>query len=220
MHPDLRLDAGELPIEGLGQELEIAVLAVRLDGAPVVRRFLDLDQRTAGVGDVAELRVHDVAEIEDHRAVVDVELVPQHRRQRRRADRAELHRPVGHPLCHFPELGIFERAARQLPAHHARLIRLLDLPQDLARAQVMAGHPAARGVAMALDPAEALDRIEEPRLAAHRQVEAAVAVGHDVEPGRFLFGDDAGDRVEVLLAEQRIAQRRPERSPVQAAVEP
>ena len=55
---------------------------------------------------------------------------------------------------------------------------------------------------MAVDAAETLDRIEEPGLAAHGQIEAAVAVRHDVEPGGFLLGDDAGDRVEILLAEQ------------------
>ena len=73
---------------------------------------------------------------------------------------------------------------------------------------------------MALDAAETLDRIEEPGLAADGQIEAAVAVGHDIEPGGFLLGDDAGDRVEILLAEQRIAERGLERSAVQAAVEP
>ena len=73
---------------------------------------------------------------------------------------------------------------------------------------------------MAVDAAEPLDRIEEPGLAADGEVEAAVAVGHDVEPGGFLLGDDAGDRVEILFAEQRVAQRGLERPAVQAAVEP
>ncbi len=73
---------------------------------------------------------------------------------------------------------------------------------------------------MAADAAETFDRIEEPGLAAHGQIEAAVAVGHDIEPGGFLLGDDAGDRVEILLAEQRIAERGLERSAGQAAVEP
>ena len=60
---------------------------------------------------------------------------------------------------------------------------------------------------MACDAAETLDRIEEPRFAADREIEAAVAVGHDVEPGGFLFSDDARDRIEVLLAEQGVAER-------------
>ena len=65
---------------------------------------------------------------------------------------------------------------------------------------------------MALDAGDALDRIEEPGLAADREIEAAVAVGDDIEAGGLLLGDDAGDGVEVLLAEQRIAQRRLERA--------
>ena len=73
---------------------------------------------------------------------------------------------------------------------------------------------------MAAHTADPFDGIEEPRLAAHGEIEAAVAVGHDIEPGGFLLGDDAGDRVEILLAEQGIAQRRLERPPGQAAVEP
>ena len=73
---------------------------------------------------------------------------------------------------------------------------------------------------MAGDAAEPLDRIEEPGLAADGEIEAAVAVGHDIEPGGFLLGDDARDRVEVLLAEKRIAERRAERAALEIAVEP
>jgi len=51
---------------------------------------------------------------------------------------------------------------------------------------------------MAVDAAQPFDGIEEPRLAAHGEIEAAVAVGHDIEPRGFLLGDDAGDRVEIL----------------------
>ena len=102
-----------------------------------------------------------------------------------------------------------------LSATIAGLIGLLHLPQDLAGLQPVAPHPAARGVAVALDAAQPLDRIEEPRLAADREVEAAVAVGDDVEPGRLLRVDHRGDGVEVLLAEQRVAHRRLERAAVE-----
>ena len=187
---------------------------------PMVRRLLHLDQRAAGGGHVAELRVHDVAEIEDHRLVVVVELVPQHRRERGGADGAEFHRPVRHALRDLPERGVFQRTARELLAHDAGLIGLLHLPQYLAGTQPVARHPAPRGVAVAADAAETFDRIEEPGLAAHGQIEAAVAVRHDIEPCGFLLGDDAGDRVEILFAEQGIAERGLERSAGQAAVKP
>jgi hypothetical protein len=39
-------------------------------------------------------------------------------------------------------------------------------------------------------------------------IEAAVAARHDVERDCFLFGDAAGDRVKLLLAEQGIPERR------------
>ena len=60
---------------------------------------------------------HDVAEIDDHRLVVFIERVPQHRRQGGGADGAELQRPVCQALRDLPELGVFQRTARQLLAY-------------------------------------------------------------------------------------------------------
>src|SRR5271165_100858 len=71
-----------------------------------------------------------------------------------------------------------------------------------------------------MDAAEPLNRIKEPRLAADDQVEAAVAVGDDVKSGGLLRVDDRRDGVEILLAEQRVAQCSLERPAVEAAVEP
>jgi hypothetical protein len=51
------------------------------------------------------------------------------------------------------------------------------------------------------DAAEPFDRIEEPGFAADREVEAAVAVGDDVEPCGLLRIDHRSDRIEILLAE-------------------
>jgi len=73
---------------------------------------------------------------------------------------------------------------------------------------------------MPLDAAEPLDGIEEPGLAAHRQVEAAVAVRHDVESRGFLGIDDGGHGVEILLAEHRVAEGGLERSAGQIRVVP
>src|SRR6516164_7622897 len=81
MYPDLSVHAGELAIECLGEKLEIGIRALRLLGAHMVRRLLHLDQWAADSDQIAELRVHDVAELEDHRLVVVIELVPQHRRE-------------------------------------------------------------------------------------------------------------------------------------------
>ncbi len=73
---------------------------------------------------------------------------------------------------------------------------------------------------MAADAAETLDRVEKPRLAADREIEAAVAVGDDVETGRLLRVDDRGDGVEVLLAKQRVAECGLERAAGKAGIEP
>src|SRR5712671_4592177 len=149
-----------------------------------------------------------------------VVLVPQHAGEAGRADRAELDRTVAEALGDLPDRGVFERAAGQFVGNDTRLVRLLHLPQDLAGPQAMALHPAARGVAVAGNAAEPLDRIEEPGFAADREIEAAVAIADDVEPGGFLRVDDRGDRVEILLAEQGIAHRRFERAPIEAGVVP
>src|SRR6185437_8707225 len=78
----------------------------------------------------------------------------------------------------------------------------------------------ARCVAMAFDAGDALDGIEEPRLAADGEIESAVAVGDDVEARGFLRVDDRRYRIEILFAEQRLTQRRLERSAIQAEIEP
>src|SRR5207247_6480622 len=43
-------------------------------------------------------------------------------------------------------------------------------------------------------------------LASHRQIEAAVAVRHDVEARGLLGIDDGGHGIEILLAEHRVAE--------------
>jgi hypothetical protein len=83
---------------------------------------------------------------------------------------------------------------------YSRVLRI-HFPQDATRAQAVPLHPAARGVTVAVHAAEPFDRIEEPRLAAHRQIEPAVAVGYDVEASRLLSVDDACDGVQILLTE-------------------
>src|SRR5215470_13675364 len=220
VRPDLGVDPSQLPVERLGEELEVGVGAVGPRGAPVVRWLLDLDQRAAGGGQLAELGVHDVRQVVDERSIVAVVLVPQHAGESGGADGAELHGPVGEPLSDFPEGDVLERPARELLLHDGWLIRLLHLPQDPAGPQLVPLHPAPRGVLVAAETAEALDGVEEPGLAADGQVEAAVAVGHDVEPRGLLGIDDRSHGVLILLAEHRVAQRRLERAAGEVLVVP
>src|SRR5262249_35756545 len=84
----------------------------------------------------------------------------------------------------------------------------------------VARHPPARGIAVAEDATQTFDRIKEPGLAAHGEIETTIAVRDDVEPRALLFADDAGDCVKVLFAKQGIAERGLEGSPGEAAVKP
>jgi hypothetical protein len=186
----------------------------------MMRRFFHLDQWTTGIRHLAELGIHNVAQIQHQLPVVLVVFVPQHAGQGRRADRTKLHRTVGQALRHLPQRRVFQRPAAKLVFHHAGLVRLLHFPQDMPRLDVVPAHPAARRVTMALDAGEALDRVEEPGFATDREIEAAVTVGDDVEPRRLLRIDDRGDGVEVLFAEQRFAECRLERTTIQTEIEP
>src|SRR5439155_14417076 len=138
--------------------------------------------------------------------------------QGRRADRAELDRAIAQALGDLPQGRVFERAAAEFLFDDRRLVGLLHLPQDPAGAYIVPRHPALRGAPVTVDAAQPLDRVEEPRLAADDEVEAAVAVCDDVEPGGLLCVDDRRDGVEVLLAKERVAQGRLERAAVAAAV--
>src|SRR6516164_106811 len=118
-------------------------------------RFLDLDQGTPGGSELTQFGVHDVAEIEHHRPVIGVMLVPQHAGQGRRADSAELDRTVTEALGDLPQCRVFKRATGQFFFDDCRLVSLLYLPQDPAGADVVPRHPALRGAAVAVDAAEA-----------------------------------------------------------------
>jgi len=59
-----------------------------------------------------------------------------------------------------------------------------------------------------------------PRPTGEVLVKVVVAVGEDVEAGALLVGDDGRVRVEELLAEANVEQRRIERPTPQALVVP
>src|SRR5262245_5289705 len=70
------------------------------------------------------------------------------------------------------------------------------------------------------DAGQALDHVEEPRLAPHGEIEARVAVGDDVEPGHLLLARETRHSVEVLLAEARVTKRVLEAAAAQLFREP
>ena len=182
-------------------------------------RLLDLDDLAARSRHLAELDVEDVGHVHDQLALGSVVLVHEHLHQGLGADGAELHRPVGEALRGLVQRGVLEIAGGELFPHDGRLIRLHHLVEDAARTQHL---PVARGggVGVAGDAAQPLDRVVEPRLAAHGEVEARVAVGEDVEPRALLLRQEAGHRVEILLAKAGMTQRVLEGAAVQLLGEP
>ena len=131
---------------------------------------------------------------------------------------------AGACLCDPPELGVLERIARvvldladdarppprRLDLVHQRPGRELELP--VARAFVLQF--------LVLEPFPALQRVVVPRAAREVLVEVVVAVREDVEPRALLLGDHGRVRVEELLAEADVEQRRIKRPSPQAAVVP
>ena len=94
-------------------------------------------------------------------------------------------------------------APRRLDLVHQRPRR--ELEQPVARALVLQ--------LLVLEPLPALQRVVVPRAAGEVLVEVVVAVREDVEPRTLLFGDHGRVRVQELLAEADVEQRRVEGRP-------
>ncbi len=94
------------------------------------------------------------------------------------------------------------------------MVGLLDFVQDVTGLHIGVLEEM-RLVTEALDAVQAFDSVEEPGTPPDLEVEARVAIHQDVETRAFLLVDVAGDRVGVLLAIERIAERHLERPPAQ-----
>ena len=194
------------------------------------RRLLDLDHLGPGGRELAQLEVHRGGHVPDQLLlVVEVVLgrvaVEEDREHLRRAGPeldglARRRAGLGDP----PQLGVLERVPRVVLdlADDARPApRRLDLVHQ--RPGREREQPVARALVLellVLEPLPALQRVVVPRAAGEVLVEVVVAVGEDVEPGALLVGDHGGVRVEELLAEADVEQRRVERPAPQAAVVP
>ena len=220
MRPDFGLDSFDLAVERFGIVPEFLVGRRRVGAAgEMVRRFLDLNDGTAGVRQLAQLLVQRRGQVHDEFVVALVVLVPQHHRQTRGADGPEFHGVAGHLLGGLPDRGKMQRAARDVVGHRRRMVGFLHFVQDVAGFDVGIVQKMRR-IAVAADAVQPLDRIEKPGSAADFQVEARIPVGEDVQTGLILFVHVAGHRVDVLLAVQRIAHCDLERPAAQALGEP
>jgi hypothetical protein len=75
----------------------------------------------------------------------------------------------------------FEPIREVYTRHSGRIaIHGTSIMVHLAGTDVVPRHPTLRGAAVAVNVAQSLGRLEEPRLAADREVEVAVVIGHDV----------------------------------------
>ena len=79
------------------------------------------------------------------------------------------------------------------------------VPKNVPGANGEVARPAGRQVSPPFDAAQPLEWVEDPGLAPNGEVEAGITIGQNVEPGHRLLREDAGDSVEVLLTEERVA---------------
>ena len=131
--------------------------------------------------------------------------VDEHLDERLSGDGPELHGPRGEALGGLEEGRVLQPAARDRLADHRRLIGLHHLIENVTGPE-RAPAAARRTVDVAGDAAQTLDHVEEPRLAAHGEIEARVAVGDDVEPRHLLLSNQTRHRVQVLFAEARVPE--------------
>ena len=230
---DPQLDVIEpvhLVVERVDEEVEQLRLVRVEAGDEVDRRLLDLDHLRPGGRELAQLGVHRGRHVPDELLlVVEVVLgrvaVEEDREHLRRAGPeldglARGRARLGDP----PQLGVLERVARVVLdlADHARPApRRLDLVHQRPGRELQ--QPVTRTLVLqllVLEPRPALQRVVVPRAAGEVLVQVVVAVGEDVEARALLVGDHGGVRVEELLAEADVEQRRVEGPAPQAAVVP
>ncbi len=205
MRPHFGLGAQPLhgAIEHLDHQLRLDHLVLDLAHRDQMDlRLLDLDHRTAGVGELVIFLVEGVGDREHavgHALVVPV-------LQREGDDlgrhRAELDRLRGEALRRLPHRGVLQIAAADRSGDDRHDARFQIVVQNVAARKPDAAAAGRRRHRMLdVEAAHVVRRIGGPALAADVVVEAAIAVGDDIEAGEFLIAQIAGQRVFVLLAE-------------------
>jgi hypothetical protein len=170
-------------------------------------RLLQLDDGTAGIGQLIELLVERVADRPRALDRVLVIVVLDGSRDQLGQDRAELDRLLGHALRRLPHRRVLQGAAPYRPddpREHARLKKIVqNMPARIGDGADLVGGGLWRfGKAVHVG-----ERIALPAHAADLLVVVRVAVGEDVETRDFLRPQKARDRVLVLLAVARIDHR-------------
>ena len=189
-------------VEHLDHQIRRDHLVLNLaDRDQVDLRLLDLDHRAAGVGELVILLVEGVGDRQHALGHALVMAVLRSEGDDLGRDRAELDRLLGEPLRRLPQHGVLQVAAPDRADDRRHHPRFQVVVQDVAARKPQ---PAAAGRSWArigmLVAAHVVRRIAGPALPADVVVEPAVTVSHDVEPGKLLVAQIAGQRVDVLLA--------------------
>jgi hypothetical protein len=218
MAPDFGLGA-QAPhrvVEHLDHEVRVQHLVGEpLRGQEMDLRLFHLDDAAARVRELVQLLVQRVADGEDALAQVAVMQVAHRHGDELGHDGAELHRPPGQALRRFPHRRVLQRAAPDRPRqvrHHARLEHVVQDMPGLVRKPGFAAGAVIRGSGKA---AHAQRRVGKPVVAGDVRVEAAIAVGDDVESRGFLVAQVRRDGIQVLLAIRAVDHGFPERSPAE-----
>ena len=164
-------------------------------------RLLELDHRTAGVGELCSSSFS-ASLIARMRSLIALVVFVLHREgDQLRPDGAELDRLLGHALRHLPHGGVLQVAARDRADDAGHHPRFQIVVQDVAGRKRHAAFAGRRRLRVLVEAAHVARRIIGPALAADVRVEMRVAVGDDVEAGQLLLVQIDRDRVDILLAE-------------------
>ena len=196
MRPDFGLGAQPFhrAVEHLDHQFEREHLVLNAAGGRQMNlRLLDLDHRAAGVG---ELGIFFVERLGDGEHALGQRLVVSVLRRERddlRRHGAEFHRTRGQPLCGLPQCGVLQVAAPDRADNDRHHPRFQIIVQDVAARKPETAAPGRRRPRVAaLVAGHVMRRIAGPALAANVVVEAAIAVGDDVEASELLLAQIAG----------------------------
>ena len=167
-------------------------------------RFLHLDHRAAGVGEIIELLVERFAQRPGALDRILVMVVLHRGREQLRQDGAELDRLPGHALRRLPHGGVLQSSTPYRSNDPRKHTGFQKIVQNMTARKgdgpdLVGGGRRHLGKAIHMG-----ERVALPAHAGDLLVIVGIPVGADIQAGDFLRPQEAGDCVLVLLAEARI----------------
>jgi hypothetical protein len=170
-------------------------------------RLLELDHRTAGVGEIVQFRIQGIGDCEDPVFERFVVFVLHGKGDQFGSDGPEFDRLLGHALRHLPHRGVLQFAARHRPRDPGHHPRFQVIMQDVTRRKHEAALARRSRLRILVEAAHVARRIVRPTLAADVGIEMGITVGDDVEPGELLFVQIDRNRIDILFAELVVDHR-------------